>query len=96
MKILAIATEIAGSKQEDFNPYLRAEALRVWELQQQDIVREIYFDAIGPRAILMLECASVEDAEQVLKTLPLVQHGLLTLELIPLTPYPGFQRLFSK
>jgi hypothetical protein len=30
----------------------------------------------------------------VLGMLPLVQQGLITFEVIPLVPYPGFSRLF--
>ena len=32
----------------------------------------------------------------ILATLPLVQEGLITFELIPLAPYPGFARLFEQ
>ena len=41
----------------------------------------------------MLECANVEEAQGVLTTLPLVKAGLITFDIIPLRPYPGFARL---
>jgi len=44
---------------------------------------------------LVLECADVDEANAVLSTLPLVKAGLITFELIPLGPYPGFARLFA-
>jgi len=34
-------------------------------------------------------------AEAALDSLPLVQAGLIRFELIPLSPYPGFARLFA-
>jgi hypothetical protein len=37
----------------------------------------------------------VPAARRVLETLPLVKHNLITFELIPLTAYPGFARLFA-
>ena len=43
----------------------------------------------------MLECESLDAAQQALATLPLVQNGLIRFELIPLRPYPGFARLFG-
>ena len=40
--------------------------------------------------------ARFAEAQQVLASLPLVQAGLITFEVIPLVPYPGFARLFEK
>ena len=44
----------------------------------------------------MLECKDVEEAEDHLKTLPLVKEGLIDFQIIALEPYPGFSRLFAK
>ena len=41
MKNLALERELPGKKSSDFQSNLRDEAWRVWELQKQDIVREI-------------------------------------------------------
>jgi hypothetical protein len=95
MKILALEQAIAGVTGEQFHPYLKLEAARAWELYQAGIIRELYFRQDAPRAVLVLECADVEEARQVLVTLPLVQHGLIAFEVIPLAPYPGFARLFA-
>jgi hypothetical protein len=47
-------------------------------------------------AVLILERDSVREARAVLNTLPLVQQGLIDFEIIPLTAYPGFARLFAQ
>jgi hypothetical protein len=47
-------------------------------------------------AVLVLECTDVEEANEVLNTLPLVKEGLITFDFIPLAPYPGFARLFEE
>ena len=94
MKILALERETPGVTAEQFAPHLKAEAARAWELHQAGIIRELYFDAQQHTAVLMLECADAGEARQVLNTLPLVEHGLITFDVIPLTPYPGFARLF--
>jgi hypothetical protein len=130
MKILAIEKEIEGATSEDFQPYLKAEAQKVWELQQQNIIREIYFGVDRSCAVLILECNSVDGPETIFQggeknkmdiydsitliisilffyqndnlffltpqTLPLVQANLIEFEIIPLKPYPGFERLFNK
>ena len=96
MKILAIEHETTGVTVEDFQPHVRAEAARVWELQQAEIIREIYFRTDRAEAIIILECRDAAQADEVLKSLPLVKAGLITFEVIPLKPYPGLSRLFTE
>lgn len=96
MKILALEEERPNVTYAQFEPHLAAESRRAWDLVQAGIIREIYFRADYTSAVLMLECASVDEARQVLDTLPLVQAGLITFNLIPLKAYPGFARLFAK
>jgi muconolactone delta-isomerase len=96
MKILAIEKEVPGLTAEDFKPHLKAEAVKVWELYQAGVFRELYFRQDRSEAVLILECADVEDANEVLNTLPLVKEGLITFDIIPLGPYPGFSRLFAE
>jgi hypothetical protein len=96
MKMLAFEVDKPGLTAADFAPYLKAEARRVWELQQASLIRELYFRADQHTAVLMLECATLEDAQAALNSLPLVERGLITFELMPLKPYDGFARLFSE
>jgi len=96
MKILAIEHELPGAASDRFTPHLkRAEAARVWALQQADVIREAYFRADRSEAVLVLECATVDEAERALATLPMVAANLIAFEIIPLAPYPGLSRLFA-
>ena len=95
MKILALEKEIPGKMAEQFAPLLKAEAARVWELYKNGQIRETYFRQDDHSAVLVLECADGEEAVRLLDTLPLVQAGLIDFEIIPLMPYPGFERLFG-
>ena len=82
---------------DQFTPeLLQAEAQRAWELQQAGVIRELYFRADRSEAVLVLECADVDEARSVLGTLPLVREQLIGFELIPLIAYPGFARLFAE
>ncbi len=96
MKILALERETPGVADEAFTPHLKAEALRAWELHQAGVLRELYFRDDQPTAVLVLECTDVAEAIGVLKTLPLVEAGLITFDVIPLKAYPGFARLFEQ
>jgi muconolactone delta-isomerase len=93
MKILAIEKELPGVKSEDYQPYLEAEALKAWELQQQGLIRELYFND-EHCAVLILEANDRAHARQILDQLPLVQHRLIDFDIMVLSAYPGFIRLF--
>ncbi len=95
MKILALEHELPGIAPEQFKPHLKPEAARVWELTQGGILREAYFRQDRTEAVLILECTGTAEAQAVLGTLPLVQAGLITFEIIPLIPYHGLSRLFG-
>ncbi len=96
MKFLAIEHELPGVTATDFTADLKkAEAAKAWELYQAGFIRELYFRQDYPAAILILECVDVAEAQRILNLLPLVEAGLITFDLIPLIPYPGFARLFA-
>jgi len=95
MKILALERDIPGVNPDQFTPHLQSEAARVWELYQSGVIREIYFRQDRPSAVLILECDEVEQAQEILNQLPLVEQNLISFEIIPLAPYPGFARLFA-
>jgi hypothetical protein len=94
MKFIALEIEKANATAADFEPHLKNEARHVWELQQQGVIREIYFRADQHTAVLILECESLSHAQELLSSFPLVQQGLIHFDIIPLIPYSGFSRLF--
>ncbi len=96
MQFLAMEVELPGAAAEGFAPHLRAEARHVWDLQQRGIVRNAWFRPDQHTAVLALECPGAAEAERLLADFPLVRHGLIRFELIPLAPYPGFGRLFQE
>lgn len=96
MKILAMERDVPGINGDQFKPHLKAEALRVWELYQNDIFRELYFDKDQHNAVIIMECKDIEEARAALQTLPLVREGLIDFEVIALQPYSGFSRLFAE
>ena len=73
MRILAIERPIPNASPAQFTPELaKAEARRVWELHQQGAIRELFFRAEEPAALLMLESADIAEARAVLASLPSV------------------------
>lgn len=96
MKFLALERETPNFPADQWQPHLKPEAARAWELYQSGLIRELYFDSDHHTAVLILECADKDEATRILATLPLVIAGAITFEIIPLIPYPGFARLFCK
>ena len=92
MKILAIETELKKLDAESDKIILKLEALVILDLQQKDILREIYFDE-NHCAVLMLECMDKTETEKILSGLPLVKDGFISFEIKELHPYSGFSRL---
>ena len=95
MKVLALEIDLPGFTEEDLSPYLKFESIRVVELFQAGIIREIYFTA-DHNAVIILECKDETEAKHAVDSLPLVKAGLITFELIQLLPYTGFSRLFQQ
>lgn len=92
MKILAIETELKKLNTKIVSEILKDEARAVLDLQQKDILREIYFDE-NHCAVLILECRDKPEAEKILSELPLVKSGFISFEIKELHPYTGFSRL---
>ncbi len=96
MKIFVLAKRHGEVAVEAIRPHIKAEIEAVWRLYAQGIVREFYAraDQGGP-AVLTVESESVDAARQALAGLPLVERGLIDLELIPLAPFNGLSQLFA-
>jgi muconolactone delta-isomerase len=97
MKILALEVDVPGVDEKAFtDDLLKEEAGHAWKLHQSGVIRELYFRADRHTAVLVLECASLDEAKAVLSTLPLVRRALIDFEIIPLSAYAGFARLFER
>jgi len=95
MKILAIEKELPNITDSDYQPFLEAEACKAWELQQEGLIREMYFTD-EHCAVLILEARDKAHAREIVDQLPLVQQKLIDFDLMALSAYSGFARLFKQ
>jgi hypothetical protein len=95
MRIIALEREREGATAGRYRILAASEARKVWELQQAEFIREAHFRRDMNSAVLILEADSEKAAAERLNELPFVRENLIEFELIPLRPYPGFERLFT-
>lgn len=93
MRVLAQGRDLVPPDDPGFDRLRLTEAQAVWELYQSDILREVYFRADRPDAVLVFEVPDVAAARAAIDSLPLVAAGLIDFDLVPLRPYPGMARL---
>ena len=95
MKILALSKRQPGTTTAELQPHQMTEARQVWQLHKAGVFREMYFRQDQPGAVVILECASLEEARKALGTLPMVEAGLLDFDVIPLGPFLPLENLFA-
>ena len=91
MQFFGIARRKTESFTEaQFAELLDVEAARVRELYAEGSVRAAYSrgDVLG--AVLLLEAENEEAARRIADSLPLLQRGMLEMQIIPVKGYRGF------
>lgn len=95
MKLLAIEKESTSVNWNEETETLINESYQVYHLFQEGVIRDIYFTETE-NAVIILECASKDEAIIILSTLPLVKAGLINFDVMELRPYTGFDRIIQK
>ena len=98
MQFLAVLKVKPDAPRDKLGPLLRPEAQKVWEMVSSNVVRLVHYieGGHGPvGAVLMLEVGYRDEAESQLGRLPMVEHGLLSVEILPLSPFTGLATLFA-
>lgn len=95
MQILAIDRFLPGTTMEKVQPHLKEEMVVTWEHYKQGKIRQLYFRQDNPGVVLMMECDSLEEAQELLDGLPLVKEQLIEFELIPLGYFEPLEALFG-
>lgn len=96
MEFLAIANVGPAASVELVELLGEAEARRVWELYVGGVVRRVWCRGDRAGAVLLLECTTGAEARDAVGSLPMVEAGLLEVEVIPLEAYDGLASLFAR
>ncbi|HTH61109.1 MAG TPA: hypothetical protein VL689_13245 [Paraburkholderia sp.] len=86
MKVLAIgslAGELTPAQQQEIMP---REVPATLQLYLDGKIEQHWFRADKPSVVFLMSSDSVDDAQATLSTLPLVEAGLMTFDLMPVGP----------
>lgn len=95
MQILALSRRLPGTTPEQLAALAAAEAAAAHALLVDGVVRSIHMCPDRPGSMVVLECASLDDARAALARLPMVREGLIAFDLSRLLPYTGYEALFD-
>ena len=98
MQFLAVLKVKPDAPRGELGPLLKPEAQKVWEMLSSNVVRSAHYidGGEGPvGAVLLLEVGAREEAEAHVNRLPMVEHGLLSVEILQLGPFTGLATLFT-
>jgi hypothetical protein len=95
MQILALSRRVDGVTPAQLAPLAAAEAAAAYRLLATGTLRSAHMCPERPGAMLVLECATLAEAQAELATLPMVAQGLLAFDVCRMLPYTGTSALFS-
>jgi hypothetical protein len=95
MKFLAMSRRCIGATDEMVAAHAVTEALQAFKLMRANVFEQMYFSTDWKGAVLIVHADSREAAEGVLRTLPLVEHGVIKFDIYRLDNYDHYSRLFK-
>lgn len=93
MQILAVDKISQGVTAAILEPHLPQELAATINLYLQEKIRTFYFRKDRAGVVFIMECQSVQEAKEILATLPMVREQLLDFDLIPIGPLMPLGRL---
>lgn len=95
MQILALSRRLEGTTPETLAALAADEARAAWQLHSEGLLRSVHLCPERPGSVLVLECASLDEARAVLQRLPMVRDGLIAFDVSRMLPYTGWAALFG-
>lgn len=94
MQFLALSRRLEGTTPQLLAALATDEARVAWQLHAEGVLRSVHMCPDRPGSVLVLECASIEDARAALHRLPMVRAGLIDFDVSRMLPYTGWASLF--
>ena len=91
MQFLSISHLRDGLTEADYAALVEGEIRRARILYAEGFIRQIWHRTDVRGACLLWEAENERQVQDMLRTFPFVQAGIVEVSLIPLRPYAGFQ-----
>lgn len=95
MQVLALSRRLEGTTPEKLAAHAADEARVAWQLHTEGLLRSVHLCPERPGSVIVLECASLDEARATLQRLPMVQAGLIAFDVSRMLPYTGWAALFG-
>lgn len=94
MQILALSRRLPGVSDAQLAPLAEAEAAAAFARYAAGTFRSMHVLPDRPGAMVVLECASLDEARAVMAELPMVKAGLIDFDYSRMLPYTSVKALF--
>ncbi len=100
MQVLAVLKTLPSTTMDHIGPLIKPEAAELWTMVLDGTLRSTHFIQ-APAAkfpegvVLLLETDSPEKARVLIDRLPMVSHGLVEADVLPLAPFTSYAALFA-
>ena len=100
MQVLALLQILPSATPDRMGPLIPSEARHVWSQLAAGTLRHIHFlktpGAPFPTGVsMMMEVANPAEAEALVRDLPMVKAGLVSVDIHPLAPFTSLAALFA-
>ena len=97
MRFVVIAARSQTASPDELTPeLLEAEGKQALKLMAEDFIREIYNRTDGTGGVIVVEAEDEEEVAERLGTLPMVQRGLLSLDIHGVKLWRVFEALANE
>ncbi len=94
MQILALSRRLPGVSDAQLTPLATAAAAAAFALYAEGSFRSMHLLPDRPGAMVVPECADLDQARQVMAGLPMVKAGLIDFDYSRMLPYTAVASLF--
>jgi hypothetical protein len=98
MQFLTIMRGNPSASKEKQASLQKAETVEAWEMTKADVMRTLWYipgngHPLG--TVALLECVDLDEAKRQCQKFPFVVNGIVSLDLIPLSPCTAYELLFA-
>jgi hypothetical protein len=96
MKFIILVSRKTGADMTQAAALQQEEVRVIWGMHKAGFVRSMNLRADQPGMVAEVEAADIEEVKRQMLTLPMEKAGLMDYQIIPLTPFTGYELLWKE